>query len=126
MSKLKDLVDSSITDLEVQSVLRVIATKEIKRERVHTALGDVLCDIEKTNKTCKAIIMSAGDYQVMRKHLRQELEIETEAAVLSTGKMATYYGAEIRVFKGFEDGMVGVPNVPEADGALIVLKEVAL
>lgn len=126
MSKLKDLVDSSITDLEMQSALRVITTREIKRERVHTVLGDVMGDIEKTDRTCKKIIMSAEDYHIMRKHLRTELEIETEAVVLSTGKMATYYGAEIRVSKGFEDGMVGVPEVPEADGTLIVLKEEAL
>lgn len=126
MSRLEDVISSSIADLEVQAVLRCLAEREVKKERVREVLGEAMGNIEARGRICRTLLMSAEDYFIVRKYMRSNLEIETEATVLRTGKMATYYGVAIIVTKGFEDGVVGVPVIPEADGTLIVLKEVAL
>jgi hypothetical protein len=123
MSGLGDVVNAPITDDEVNQVLRVIAIKGIRQGRAIDALGKVMTEIEKQDKTCRKIIMCAEDFFILRQHLRERLDIISDYRILKTGKMAVYCGADIIVSHGFEN-MVGVPEFPvKAEGSLQILEE---
>lgn len=124
MSELSDEVERPISSEEINAVKRIIAEREVKRRRVTEVINRVMTQIEQKEKTCEKILMNVKDYGMVRKYLGMDMDVETNADILRTGRMATYCGAGVYVSRGCMK-MAGVANLPDgADGCMQVLYDV--
>ena len=102
MSILQELYDKAVTTEEMEIQRHIFDTylmELAKIGRVIDYLQQGMGKIEREDKRVSHIFMSAGDYGVLLKHFRKEMETVTERSVLVTGKMAKYNGTWICVSK---------------------------
>jgi len=90
------------------------------------ALADAFAEIERHDLRVARIFMNAKDFGDIRKFGREVLDIESQAALLKTGLMATMWGAQIIVSRLVEPGHVYVCCDAELFGRIPVRTELTV
>lgn len=90
------------------------------------ALADAFAAIERSDIRVANVFCNAKDYADLRKWDRDTLDVETQAALLKTGLMATIWGAKIIVSRIVPEGTVYVCGEPEFFGRIPVRTELTV
>lgn len=91
-----------------------------------SVLADAFSEIERHDLRVARIYMNARDYADIRKFGREILDIESQAALLKTGLMATLWGAQIIVSRLVPVGFIYVACDPEQFGRIPVRTELTV
>jgi hypothetical protein len=89
-------------------------------------LADAFARVERHDLRVARVFANALDYSDIRKWGRDVLDIESQAALLKTGLMATIWGAQIIVSRRVPTGYVYVCAEPEFFGRIPVRTELSV
>ena len=89
-------------------------------------LADAFASIERWDLRVARVFANALDYSDIRKWGRDVLDIESQAALLKTGLMATVWGAQIIVSRKVPAGFLYVCAEPEFFGRIPVRTELSV
>jgi hypothetical protein len=89
-------------------------------------LADAFARVERHDLRVARIFANAHDYSDLRKWGRDVLDIESQAALLKTGLMATVWGAQIIVSRKVPTGYMYVCAEPEFFGRIPVRTELTV
>jgi hypothetical protein len=89
-------------------------------------MADAFASIERWDLRVARIFANAADYTDIRKWGRDILDIESQAALLKTGLMATLWGAQIIVSRRVPAGYIYVCAEPEFFGRIPVRTELTV
>jgi len=90
------------------------------------ALADAFASIERSDIRVATVFLNAKDYADLRKWDRDTLDIETQAALLRTGLMATLWGSKLIVSRIVPEGTVYVCGESEFFGRIPVRTELTV
>jgi len=89
-------------------------------------LADAFAAIEKHDLRVARVYMNAEDFADIRKFGPEVLDLETQAQLLKTGLMGTYYGAQIIISRLVNRGFVYLACDPEYFGRIPVRTELTV